>query len=62
MRQFLKGKKTNIVAATLVLQAAYMVYIGDMNLVQFFGSEELTRMLEGTGLATLRAGVSKFIG
>ena len=62
MRAFLKGKKTNIVAATIVLQAAYLVYIGDMNVVQFLGSPELTTMLEGTGLAALRAGVNKFIG
>ena len=61
MREMLKGKKTYMVAGTVVLKSAFLVYIGEMSLVTFLGSQELNVMLAGMGLASVRAAVQKFV-
>lgn len=55
----LEGKKTYIVAGLLVLVALVQTLTGDMSWSMFFDSESFTTLLEGLGLASLRAGVSK---
>lgn len=56
---FLKGKKSFIIAALLVLVALFKVIVGDMSLMGFLQSPELIQLLSGFGLAALRSGVSK---
>lgn len=51
---FLQGKKTYIVAAIIMLQAALAYLNGEVN-----GVQALNQVLTGMGLGTLRAGLSK---
>ena len=55
----LQGKKTYLIAGLMVL--VYMLHLitGDMSLAEFVTSEQVNTLLEGVGLGTLRAGVSK---
>lgn len=52
--QFLVGKKTYIAATAIVLAAAGAFLAGDITL-----ADAIYRILEGLGLASLRAGVAK---
>ena len=51
---FLAGKKTYVAAAAIVLAALGSFLAGDITL-----ADAIYRVLEGFGLATLRAGVAK---
>ena len=55
---WLKGKKTYIVAGLMVLASLLHLITGDMGLAEFFTSEQLNVLLEGVGLGSLRAGVA----
>lgn len=59
MREFLKGRKTYIVAALMFLVALVDVLSGDMTIAEFFKSPELIRVLEALGLISIRAGIAK---
>ena len=52
--KWLGGKKTYFVAAGVVIAAVLSWATGDLSL-----ADAVTRVLEGLGLATLRAGVAK---
>lgn len=54
----LQGRKTYIVSALLVLVAVVDLLTGDMSLVEFLNEPNLIVLLNGLGLAALRAGVS----
>lgn len=56
---FLSGKKTYIVALLLVLVACLDVVTGDMTVLELLEDDNLLVLLNGLGLAALRAGVSK---
>lgn len=56
---WLKGKKTYLIAGLMVLVSMLHLITGDMNLAEFVTSEHVNTLLEGIGLGTLRAGVSK---
>lgn len=56
---WLKGKKTYIVAMLMSAVAVVNMISGDMTLVQFVSSEHVMTLLEAVGLGTLRAGVAK---
>ena len=49
------GKRTYIIAACLILQAIIPFLMGEINL----GEVDARSVLEGLGLATLRAGVGR---
>jgi hypothetical protein len=55
----LSGKKTYIIAAVMVFFAILDVIQGSMTVSQLVSSDNLRLLLEGLGLASLRAGVSK---
>ena len=55
---WLKGKKTYIVAGLMVVASLLHLITGDMGLAEFVTSDYLNTLLEGVGLGTLRAGVS----
>lgn len=55
---FIKGKKTYIIAALLVLVALVNVITGDTSIAEFLESPDLLVLLNGLGLATLRAAVN----
>ena len=57
--EFLKGKKTYLIAGNMVLIAIIQLLVGDISLVDFVSSPHLNTLLQGLGLASLRAGVSK---
>lgn len=59
LESFLKGKKTYIVSFLLVVIALLDVITGDTSLVDFVSDPNLVVLLNGLGLASLRAGVSK---
>lgn len=56
---FLKGKKTYVVAFLLALVALIDVIVGDVSISDFISDPNLVILLQGVGLATLRAGISK---
>ena len=56
--QWLKGKKTYIVAGLMASASLVHLMSGDMGLAEFVTSDHLNALLEGIGLGTLRAGVS----
>ncbi len=58
---WLKGKKTYIVAALMSMVSIVNMVTGDMTLVQFVGSEHLNTLLEAFGIGFLRAGIAKGI-
>ncbi len=57
--QWLKGKKTYIIAGLMVLTSLVHLLSGEMSFVEFFTGEHLNTLLEGIGLGTLRAGISQ---
>jgi len=59
VRQWLDGKKTYIVSALLVLVSLVRLVDGDITLAEFFNNEDFLVLLNGLGLSSLRAGVSK---
>lgn len=56
--QWLKGKKTYIIAGLMVMVSLTHLFSGDMGFVEFVTGEHFNTLLEGIGLSTLRAGVS----
>ena len=56
--QWLKGKKTYIIAGLMVSVSLIHLLFGDMSLAEFVTSEHINTLLEGIGLSTLRSGVS----
>jgi len=56
--EFLKGKKTYIVAVLLAAVSLVEFLTGGMTLTEFLSSDNLKTLLESAGLATLRAGVA----
>lgn len=54
---FLKGKKTYIIAVLMAAVAVCHVLSGEMSLMDFLHSEALNNLLSAFGLATLRAGI-----
>ena len=60
---FLSGKKTYFVGALMVLTAfVNWAVTGETDLASFLGTLTSPEVLNGFGLATLRAGVAKFVG
>jgi len=57
--KFLRGKKTYIISLLIILQSTVELLTGGMTLSEFVQSPELITLLEGMGLASLRAGVAK---
>ena len=57
--EWLKGKKTYIVSSLMVLASLLSVIVGDLSLSDFFSSSDFVTLLNGLGLGTLRAGISK---
>lgn len=57
--QWLQGRKTYVIASLMVAASLIHLISGDIGLAEFAASEHLNTLLEGVGLATLRAGVSK---
>ena len=55
---WLKGKKTYIIAGLMVSASLIHLFSGDIGFAEFAASEHLNTLLEGVGLGTLRAGVS----
>jgi len=53
---WLKGKKTYLVSGLMVLLLDLIT--GDLGLVGFLSSPDLSTLLAGVGLGTLRAGVA----
>lgn len=54
---WLKGKKTYIVSALMVMVSLMQLVTGDLTLVEFLNSEQMTQLIEALGLTTLRAGI-----
>ena len=54
---FLRGKKTYIIAALLVGVSIVELLTGGISLVEFLGDPDLLILLNGLGLAALRNGV-----
>ena len=55
---WLKGKKTYIIASLMVTASLIHLFWADIGFVEFAASEHVNTLLEGLGLGTLRAGVS----
>ncbi len=55
---WLKGKKTYIIAGLMVVASLLHLITGDIGLAEFVTSDYLNTLLEGVGLGTLRAGVA----
>jgi len=55
---WLKGKKTYLVSELMVLVSLLDLITGDLGLVGFLSSPDLSTLLAGVGLGTLRAGVA----
>jgi len=56
---WLKGKKTYIIAGLMAMTALVHLLAGDMSLAEFVTSEHINALLEGIGLGALRAGIGK---
>ncbi len=56
---WLKGKKTYIIASLMVLTSIVKLAVGDMTFAEFFSGNDVNTLLEGLGIGTLRAGISK---
>jgi hypothetical protein len=55
---WLKGKKTYLIAGLMAAASLVHLVSGDIGFVEFVTGEHLNTLLEGIGLGTLRAGVS----
>lgn len=60
-KSWLKGKKAYIVAGLMALVSLIELLTGEITLAQFVDGDNLTLLLEGTGLATLRAAIDKLL-
>lgn len=56
--QWLRGKKTYVIASLMASVSLIHLFSGDMSFVEFVSSEHLNTLLEGVGLGTLRASIS----
>ena len=56
---FVSGKKTYIVSGLLVLVSLVSLIAGEITLVDFLKGPDMLILLNGLGLASLRAGISK---
>ena len=56
---WLKGKKTYIIATLMVLVSIVKLATGDMSFAEFFSSNDINTLLQGFGLSSLRASVAK---
>jgi hypothetical protein len=56
---WLKGKKTYIIAALMVARGVLELVTGDIGLSEFINGPYLTEVIAAFGLASLRAGVEK---
>lgn len=56
---WLKGKKTHIIATLMVLVSIVKLATGDTSFAEFFSSPDFNMLLQGLGISALRAGVSK---
>jgi hypothetical protein len=56
---WLKGKKTYVIASLMVLTSLVKLAVGDMTFTEFFSGNDVNTLLEGIGIGTLRAGISK---
>lgn len=56
---WLKGKKSHIVAAMMVLISILDMLTGDASFIDVLQGDNLQLLLQGLGLSTLRAGISK---
>ena len=61
LEAFLKGKKTYIVAGLLVIVSILDVITGDVTVVELVSDPNVVILLNGLGLATLRAGVQSSV-
>ena len=59
IQAFLQGKKTYIIAVLLVLVSVVNILSGDMSPTELLSDPNLWVLLNGLGLAALRAGVTK---
>ena len=59
---WLKGKKTYIIASLMVTASLIHLFLGDISFMEFAASEHVNTLLEGVGLGTLRAGVTNNSG
>ena len=59
MIEFLKGRKSYVIAILMVLAGLVQFLTGDITLAELLQGEHARIILEGLGLAALRAGVSK---
>ena len=55
----LQGKKTYIIAGLMVLSSIVRLIVGDITVIEFIMSQDVLFLLNGLGLGTLRAGISK---
>lgn len=56
---WLKGRKTYIVASLMVLVSIVKLAVGDLTFTEFFSGNDINTLLEGLGVGALRAGISK---
>ena len=56
---WLRGKKTHIIAGLMVLGSIVKLVTGDMGFAEFFSSNDINTLLQGFGLSALRASVAK---
>lgn len=56
---WLKGKKTYIIASLMVMVGIVQLATGDIRLSEFIMSTHISTILQGVGLSTLRAGVAR---
>ncbi len=54
---WLKGKKTYIISALMVMTSLIHLITGDLTLAEFLNGEQIINLFEALGLTTLRAGV-----
>lgn len=54
---WLKGKKTFIIAILMVVAGLVKLVTGDETISQFFSSQDLATVLTGLGLGALRSGI-----
>lgn len=59
LEAYLSGKKTYIVALLLVVISVLDVVTGDMTVSELVADDNLIILLNGLGMASLRAGISK---
>lgn len=57
--EFLKGKKTYIIAGLMLLRAIFELVIGDIGFSQFVNGPYIMEIMAALGLSSLRAGVEK---